>query len=83
MKLNQDKLKPGAKGITLEELNHPSPETDDALVASAAAGPAGPRKMINNVFFAARFTVKKLSEVSDKELIEAWYKVFPNLWSSD
>lgn len=85
MKLNQDKLKPGAKGITLEELNQRSPEIQMMLLqASVAAGPAGPRKMINNVFAqGGPLYGKKLSEVSDKELIEAWYKVFPNLWGSD
>ena len=79
------KLKPGAQGITIQELNQRSPEIQMMLLqASVAAGPAGPTKMINNVFAqGGPLYGKKLSEVSDKELIEAWYKVFPNLWGSD
>ena len=85
MKLNQDKLNEGAKGITLDELNKRSPEIKMMLVqASVASGPAGPRKMINFVFAkGGPLYGKKLSDVSDKELIEAWYKVFPKLWGND
>jgi len=84
MILNQDMLESGAKGITMEQLEKRSPEIQMALLsARIASGPAGPRKMINFMFAnGGSLYGKKLSDVSDKEFLEAYYQVFHRLWDN-
>lgn len=84
MILNQDMLEPGAKGITMEQLQQRAPEIQMALLsARIASGPAGPRKMINFMFGQkGPLHGKQLSDVSDKEFLEAYYTVFHHLWDN-
>ena len=83
--INQSELSGNAKGITLNDFKRFSPEIQMMFYGvSVAAGPGtGPRKMINYIFgTGGPLSNKKPADVTEEELIKAWFSVYPKLWES-